>query len=377
MKRLVAIAFLAGATGLPALAAEELQTRDLPPVTRMDAPEHPAVEIVRDRRPRAVVYVADTDPSSTLKRLVDELVEVVRLSTGATLERIDQPPAADRPAIVIGDCDESRRAGIDAEQIPVEGFVVKTAPNRVYLVGSTKALPPGSTPWARWSNEGTAWAVADFLERFVDVRWYWPTELGGRTVTPSTSLIVPPVHYRDQPVFRLREYHPRFGWKLPAKACSSDPEPPPFPSGAIPEGVETVDMATYLPLIRSGCSWPYKIKVHEPQNLGRWPKEFHEEHKEMFAVNKDGTRNYNFLCYSSPKTLDFLLDGCRRVWDEGGGATWVTSACVTVSPADSPVGCHCPVCQKTFAEGGGTRIGGTALIMSKFAQRMTPTVGCG
>jgi len=374
MKRVVAFMLLVAATALPALAAEELQTRDLPPVTRMEAPAHPPVEIVRDGQPRALVYVADTDPSPTLKRLVDELVEVVRLSTGAALKLVDQPPTADRTAIVIGDCGESRRAGIDARQIPIEGFVVKTAPNRVYLVGSTKALPPGSDRWAHWSNEGTAWAVADFLERLVGVRWYWPTDLGGRTIVAADSLVVPPMHYRDQPVFRLREFHPRFGWKLPAKACSSDPEPIPFPPGAIPEGVETVDMATYLPLIRSGCSWPYKIKVHEPQNLGRRPKEFHEEHQEMFAVNKDGTRNFNFLCYSSPKTLDFLLDGCRRMWDEGGGATWVTSTCVTVSPADSPVGCHCPACQKTFAEGGSMRIAGTSLIMSKFAKQMCEAV---
>ena len=122
MKRVVAFMLLVAATALPALAAEELQTRDLPPVTRMEAPAHPPVEIVRDGQPRAVVYVADAKPSEELKRLVDELVEVVRLSTGATLERIDQPPAADRTAIVIGDCDESRRGGIDAKQIYAAGF---------------------------------------------------------------------------------------------------------------------------------------------------------------------------------------------------------------------------------------------------------------
>jgi hypothetical protein len=51
-----------------------------------------------------------------------------------------------------------------------------------WLIGSTKALPSGNTPWAHWSNEGSAWAVADFLERLVGVRWYWPIEFGGRCV---------------------------------------------------------------------------------------------------------------------------------------------------------------------------------------------------
>jgi hypothetical protein len=374
LKRLLAVSAVAAAMTLPGVAGADPLPRDLTPVTSMGAPAHPPVEIVREGRARAVVYVADAKPSANLGRLVAELVEVVRLGSGATLEQVVQPPAADRPAIVIGDGEETRRAGIDAAKIPVEGFIVKTAPNRVFLVGSSQALPPGSDRWAQWSNDGTAWAAADFLERFVGVRWYWPAELGGRSIVPSASLVIPPVHYGDQPVFRLREYHPRQGWKLPTKARSSDKQPLPFPPGAIPEGVAAVNMTTYLPLVRGGCSWPYKIKVHEPQNLGSRPEKWHEEHKEMFAIKKDGARDFNSLCYSSPKTLEFLLEGCETVWNKGGGCTWVTSTCVTVSPADTAVQCHCPPCRETYARGGGTWIDGTSLIMGLFVKRMCEAV---
>ncbi|MBM4035341.1 MAG: DUF4838 domain-containing protein [Planctomycetes bacterium] len=241
-------------------------------------------------------------------------------------------------------------------------------------MGSTQALPAGSTSYAYWSNEGTAWAVADFLERFVGVRWYWPSEVGGRTITRSATLAVPPTHYCDQPVFRQREYDPAYGWRLPSNARSGHKEPLAFAPGAIPDGLKAIDMATYLPLVRGGCSWPYKIKVHEPQNLGRRPKEFHEQHKEMFAIKKDGTRDFNSLCYSSQKTLDFLLDGCRRAWDKGEGCSWVTPSCVTVSPADLPVGCQCAACQATFAKGGGDWIDGPSLIMGLFVKRMCEAV---
>jgi hypothetical protein len=47
-------------------------------------------------------------------------------STGAAPQFVDQPPAADQPAIVVGDCEESRRAGIDAAKIPIEGFIVSS-----------------------------------------------------------------------------------------------------------------------------------------------------------------------------------------------------------------------------------------------------------
>jgi len=375
VRQLIVVSALAAAMALPARAGAEPQSRDLFPVTWKKAPSHAPVEIVREGRPKAVVYVADRDPSANLKRLVAELVEIVRLSTGATLEQVTRPPAADQPAIVIGDCAETREAGIDAAKIAIEGFVVKTAPNRAYLVGSTKALPPGSDRWARWSNEGTAWAVADFLERFAGVRWYWPTEVGGRTITDVTSLAVPPVHYSDQPVFRLREYHPREGWRLPTKARSSDRKPLPFPPGAIREGVKAIKMAAYLPLVRGGCSWPYKIKVHQPQNLGRLPREFHEKNKEMFALRKDGTRNIHMFCYSSPKALAYLLEGCEHVWSKGGGGRpWVTATCVTVSPGDSVVDCHCPGCRETIAKAGGDRIDGPSLIMALFVKRMCEEV---
>ena len=361
----------------------DLKPRDLAPVTWMKARAHSPVEVVRGGKARAVVYVADREPSATLKRLVDELVEVIRLSTGVTLEQVSEPPSADTPLIVIGDCEETRKAGIAAAGIPIEGFVVKTAANRVFLVGSTKKLPAGSTRWASWSNEGTAWAVADFLERFVSVRWYWPTELGGRSITPVTSLSVPPVHYSDKPVFRLREYFPPNGWKLPTKARSSDQEPLTFPPGAIPKGVAKVAMNTYLPLVRSGCSWPYKIKVHQPQAPPRRPPDgwSEEDHKQLLALKKDGTRDTKMFCYSSPKTLQLLLEGCQRAWDKGQGCPWVTSTCVTVSPPDRPVDCHCPACREThskadtFFDKDSVRwFRGPSLTMAMFTKRMCEAV---
>jgi len=366
-----------------------MQPRDLGPVAWMKPPKHKPVEIVRDGKAGAVVYVADPagrkdwtpkrkgEQPSTLKRLVDELDTVVRLATGASLEFVTNPPPAGTPAIVIGDCEETREAGIAAAELPPEGFTVKTAPNRVYLVGSTQAAAPGSDQWAKWGNEGAAWAVADFLERVLDVRWYWPAEVGGRCITRRATLAVPPLHYRDEPVFRQREYHPWNGWRLPTTARSSDRTPLPFASNAIPEGVTAIEMAGYLPLLRGGCSWPYKVQCHEPQNLGGLPGEFREQNQDMFALKKDGARNYNMFCYSSPKALDYLLAGCERAWDgEGkkGDSSWVTATCVTVSPGDSKVDCQCPACLATVARAGGTPIDGASLVMAEFVKRMCEAV---
>ncbi|MCX5677091.1 MAG: DUF4838 domain-containing protein [Planctomycetota bacterium] len=363
----------------PALAGADLQPRDLTPVTWLKAPAHPPVELVRDGQARAVVYVADPkgrekfepkrrgDRPPLIKGLVDELVEVVRLGTGATLELVDQPPAADRPAIVIGDCAETRQAGIDAAQLPVEGFVVKTAPNRIYLVGSTQALPVAR------ANDGTAWAVADFLERFVGVRWYWPAQYGGRSVPRRASLAIPPAHYRDQPVFRLRSMYQDWYW---LQARSFDEQLLPMAPGVLADGTETLWLGDHFRLMRQGNSWPYEAVQHGArvyEFIGGVPK----TNEALFAVNEDGSRNFGAFCYSAPETLNFYLDGLDRVWGTGGAGPrpgGITRSSVTVwSPMDMGnrslgAACHCPACRETLAKGG------EALIMGLFVKRLCEEV---
>ena len=195
---------------------------------------------------------------------------------------------------MIGDCPDSRKAGIDAAKIPIEGYVVKTQPNRLFLVGSVQKLPENEGITDQYSNDGTAWAVADFLERFVGVRWYWPTEVGGRSIVKATTLSVRPVHYSDQPVFRRRDFFP-WQYKKPwARSVWHDKTSPTPSARAIPADVEVIDLIPLFACLRSGNSWPYMIKVHQPQNFERNPKRW-ESHKAMFQKKEDGAPDYRML----------------------------------------------------------------------------------
>ncbi len=380
---------LAALCGVGAFAAQEMpaapvsanaaaQVRDLTPVKVIDTAGHAPVVIVRDGAPLAKVYVAETRPSKTLAILLKELVEVIKLSTGAELEMVQQLPGADTPAIVIGDCAASREAGIDAARIPIEGFVVKTAANRVYLVGSTVALPPGSNPWAFWSNDGTAWAIADFLERFVGVRWYWPSEVNGRSIAKARTLAIGPIHYADAPVFRKREYYnPSYSRKTGEWRARFFEKNDPIPTErAIPADIDVIHMVPLYATLRLGNSWPYTIKVHNPQQIWKNQKLI-DAHKGMFSRKKDGQPNFSMLCYSSQETFDFLLAGCEAVWDKGQsnlpawqnhGVSWVTSTCVTISPFDMPLDCACEECQKSLGDGGPSKH--LARFVKKFAEEV-------
>ena len=374
--RILAVLALAAVVALPAPASDELRPRDLTPVTWLDAPAHPPVEIVRDGQSRAVVYVADPkgrekpDPKNkgtsrpVLARMVDELLEVVRLGSGAALEVVTEPPAADRPAIVIGDCEETRKAGIDSAQLPVEGFVVKTAANRVCLVGSTKEGR---------GNDGTARAVTDFLERIVGVRWYWPAQYGGRSILRRTSLTVAPAHYRDQPVFSYRTMYQDWYW---LQARSFDEKILPMPPGILPDK-QTLWMGDHFRLLRHGISWPYEHVQHGAriyEFIGQVPK----TNEAIFALNEDGSRDFQMFCHSAPETLDFYVESLERAWDKKGGGrrAWAASRrnSITVwTPMDigarSHGGvCHCRSCRETQAKGG------EELLMGLFIKRLCEQV---
>ncbi len=105
----------------------------------------------------------------------------------------------DGPAIVLGACDEAKAVGLDGAAMPVEGFAIKSVAGRVFIVGHDDP---------KLSSPGTAWGVYEFLERIVGVRWYWPMELGGRSVIPTKDLAVKPIWIEDAPAFHKREIWP-------------------------------------------------------------------------------------------------------------------------------------------------------------------------
>ena len=385
MIRLITFPALAGVLAVLALAAgcvaagtkpaeDELQPPDLTPVTRLHAPSHPPVELVRDGVAKAVVYVADpkarallnpskkgNDRPTAFKQLADQLFDTVQAATGAKLELAAEPPPADRPAIVIGDGEESRQAGVDAAQLPVEGFVVKTAPNRVYLVGSTRG------------GDGTAWAIADFLERFVGVRWYWPTSYGGRSVPRNASLVIPPAYYRDQPVFSYRRMYQDWYW-LQARSC--DEQILRMAPGAGAENQETLWLGDHFVLMRQANCWPYEA-VQQGARIYEFMNNTLRTNAALFAVREDGSRNFATFCYSSPELLACYVENLERAWDKGGKGAYIggiTRSSVTLWPCmdlgnNSLVSaCRCPTCRQMSAKGGD------ALLMGDFVRRLCEEV---
>lgn len=291
------------------------------PVTVKPAPAHAAVPLVENGQPKATICLMALPGGSRREVALAELQECLRQATGAELP-VSMGTIVDGPAIVIGGCPEAAAAGLDGSAMPIEGFAIKTAPNRVFIVGHDDP---------NLASSGTVWGVFEFLERVVGARWYWPPQSGGRSVPKAASISVAPLWIEDAPAFRMRDLWPTFG-------------------GGGPNG----ELGTLHSSLRMGNSWPVKLQVHAPHHWGRL---YGKDHPEVMQKRKDGSRDAQMLCYGNPKTLELYLANIARVFDKGetlpDGDIAIIRNAITVSPWDAGIACYCDDCQKLMDPAGG------------------------
>jgi len=340
MTHRIAWTVLFALAAFPSAAAAQppWQAKDLNPVTLKPAPKHAPVTLVRGGKPAASIVLMENAPNAR------DLQRFITAATGAELPIVKG--AIEGPAIVLGDCPKAAALGLVGERMPPEAFAIKTAPDRVFIVGNN----------AGRSANGVQWGVSEFLERFVGMRWYFPpaTEDGpevGQSIPKSADLTVPPVWLEDAPAFRKRVL-----W-------------PPMSRPWNGSGIQLGALHTFL---RSGDSWPIRLRVHQP-NWSRY-EELKRDRPEVFQLKKDGTRQYDVLCYGNPKTLETYLEGIQNHL-EGTKPAYapISGKAITVSPADVELACYCDDCRKLWDDGAGA-YGGASRVMATFVDRLAREV---
>ena len=320
---------------------------DLNPVTFKPAPTHAPVVLVEKGQAKAKICLSEQAKSDrALTQAVGELVDAIEKSTGAKLAVV--VGKVEPPAIVIGACAEAAAAGLVGAQMPIEGFAIKTAPNLVFIVGHDEGNL-GGTPDT--TSPGTAWGVYEFLERFVGVRWYWPTDRGGRSLVKADTLTVAPIHLEDAPAFRKREIWP---------GCGN-------PGNGTGQMLGPLHTA-----LRSHNSWPILLRVHQPN----WSKvkDYAEQRPTVFQQRTDGTRDVQMICYSNPRTLDTYLENIAAYYaGDKKAAIGISGNAITVSPNDMAVACYCADCRKLWDDAGGN-YGTASKVIADFTQRLAAKV---
>ena len=147
------------------------------------------IDLVVDGKSAAVIVTTAQMPEF-VKLAVDELAADIAASTGAKLAVVrDSSP--DRLEIHIDQTDYVKSLKLPLQDLGVDGFqILFPAANRVVLVGG--------------SETGTEFAVYDFLERYVGVRWLFPGDIGTHVPTnKGLTISTDPVESRPAYISRV------------------------------------------------------------------------------------------------------------------------------------------------------------------------------
>ena len=293
-----------------------------------------AVTLVSDGEPAAVI-VLGAQPHPVAFEAAVELQRVIRRMSGAKLpiylenefSRGHEGPSRFTPRIFVGDSQTAREAGLDLSDVAPEGFKIITtafSPTRGSPV--THPRPPKNTypaiilagrddeaqNWGWKANRavrytrGTAYAVYNFLEQDLGVRWLWPGELG--EAAPSMKTItVNPKNRSDAPKLPKRIVRNGYDYSVPAAWNARTELGGNF--GVFTRLAEEADM--WFDHIGLGDSLPkYSVATEGHTD---WPEKFGKDHPEWFAMQSDGTRLLKYpgnrvrLCLANPEVIDQIV----------------------------------------------------------------------
>ncbi|MCX7705972.1 MAG: DUF4838 domain-containing protein, partial [bacterium] len=280
------------------------------------------IEIVKNGKPVAVI-VTEANPTKIVQFAVKELNEHIKLSTGTSLSVVNDRENVSGPAIHIGKTTLSAQLGLSPDILPPDTWVIRKVGNALVISGGDNSLninPVGKdlVPF------GTLFAVYEFLERVVGVRWFWPGE-DGRLVPKHSNIEVGSVSWQGSPSYQTR-----------------------FAFAPVPDGISSEDTWTWWRRMRWGGVDGNPIGMH---SFGDWNEKYGKQHPEWFALQRNGERlnavdpegrKNGHLCYSNPEVVEAVVKEAREYFDKYPDRKYFT-----VMPGDSNevYYCQCKNCQ--------------------------------
>lgn len=252
------------------------------------------VPIVRDGKSAATIVIAKNSDVE-IEIAVSELKDFVKRSTGAELPVKTENDAVEGNVILLGASGATRALGIDETKLPPEGFVIKTFPGKVAIVGNReKRLNEKVTQ----KVYGTLWGVYRFLEDEVGCRFYFP---GLGTIVPEKKDLATSLNIEDAPKFPIRQVHPpRHSWdEKMAERLAIGPE----------YDRQDLDIMAGRAKNTAGCKNYFRYRfanahgnVFPNHSTSHWGDLYHKTHPEYFAMRDDGSR---YMLPPDPKSKGY------------------------------------------------------------------------
>jgi Domain of unknown function (DUF4838)/Carbohydrate family 9 binding domain-like len=302
--------------------------------------------VIPDRsHPRAVYY---RQVAQFLKKYLDA-------ATGGTFDIVTDDKTPER-GIFVGPCADAALKPMLKElaNFKPEQFMVSAFSKGVLLVGHDRDQMYVKNPKPvrlldRRASRGTLFAVDDFLERFVGVRFYFPSDVGIYVPYLNTSkVVVPPVKYGDMPVFKSRSSS--YGYYKTKDHA--------FLGHSVTDGVYWM-----AGLRTGGCH-----QVASSHTDGYWHTFYAKDHPEYFAKREDGSRMVgkrgghlaSQRCYSDEGGFQEHLRAIQEYLDTGKGRKKFANNPPNAKyiywwPNDGFKGCHCKPCMALTDFDGSSR----------------------
>ena len=329
-------------------APENIQAKDLSKLAKVERGTGGAVVIVDKDDCARMTIVRDNSREShwAAKQLQETIQEMTGVKLAIVVEQSAARPVPNAPALYVGAVSAAEKAGLKAPTDHAEAYGVFTRDGSVYFLGRSD------------------YAVTDWCERELGVRYYWPKRpcdtyggkgtnfVYGKCVQQVKGLVAGAWNWEDRPVFAYRENWPYGGaeWNRWSKGGNSH---------------------------RGG------VNVHAP--AGWWKEPDAKDHVEIFALSQDGKRPTSpLLCYGNPKTLEYYKMRIRKAIaektadpkarDSSGGIVNFDKKVITVSQWDCGVYCACEHCKKLFDEKLGGLGSGSPVIWGYFTKELAKWV---
>ena len=302
--------------------------------------------IVRDNKAVAVIGIPKK-PSELEQNAADDLQRYIQLITGAKLEITDQPIAAEKPAILVGNVAEGLAlAGkwLTKEHVGYDGFVIRTyhttremvvanTPNRLVVAGRT---------------QGTRYAAFELLH-LLGCRFYAP-HADGECIPQSETLVLGEMAKLYKPDFVLRRLWYSFS---PHKGKHK----------GTPE--DLADRASYKYWCVKNAAGGLNIDMGHNFATILPPAKYFNDHPQWFALaaGKEGklvrggtaapdvpgaAPGLMQLCLSNVEVQQMFIDSACKRFGTGRNGTF------SLSPADTGPErwCQCGKCKAMDGDGG-------------------------
>ncbi len=148
--------------------------------------------IVENGKSNARIIINE-DASEEVKFISRELQTYLKKISGAEISIDTDTSENHRCRIFIGTYENYDQLGLNKEDLEREGFIIRTIGNDLVLLGK--------------DDRGTQFAVYTFLERYLDVRWFWPGDLG-EVVPQKQNIVLGEIDVTENPDFKWRDRGP-------------------------------------------------------------------------------------------------------------------------------------------------------------------------